>query len=85
MQTVDVVPCKGGHAQERSLIAELLARVCPGELWMADRNFCTSPILFGIAERGVFFLIWQHGKPPFWEPRSEPRRAKRIETGVAVE
>jgi hypothetical protein len=33
----------------------------PGDLWIADRNFCTLGFLFGIVNRGAFFLIRQHG------------------------
>jgi IS4 transposase len=50
-----------GHAQERSLLDEVLAKVAKRELWIADRNFCTLKFLFGIAAAGAFFLIRQHG------------------------
>jgi hypothetical protein len=41
MLATDMIPCEDAHAQERSLFADVLARVCPGEFWIADRNFCT--------------------------------------------
>ena len=48
-------PCEDGHAQERALLGEVLPTVEPGDLWMADRNFCTTGFLFGIAgSRGLF-------------------------------
>jgi len=56
-----VFPTEDGHAQERSLLAAVLARVQPRDLWIADRNFCTFPFLFGIARRQGYFLIRQHG------------------------
>ena len=37
----DVFLTEDGHAQERSLISEVLAVVRPKDLWSADRNFCT--------------------------------------------
>lgn len=51
-----------GHAQERSLLDEVLPSVAPKDLWIADRNFCTLKFLAGIAERSAFFLIRQHGQ-----------------------
>jgi Transposase DDE domain len=57
----DVFLTPDGHAQERSLLEGVLAVVRQGELWIADRNFCTLGFLFGIAERLGFFIIRQHG------------------------
>ena len=48
---VDLVPCEDGHAQERSLLPELLERIRAGIVIVADRNFCTSKFLFGLAAR----------------------------------
>lgn len=56
-----MIPCEDAHAQERSLTPELLALVNPGDCWVADRNFCTQPILFGIAAADSHFVIRQHG------------------------
>jgi len=57
---IDMIPCEDGHAQERSLFGRLLALVKSGELWIADRNFCTAEFLYSIVERGAAFLIRQH-------------------------
>jgi hypothetical protein len=65
---VDVVACEDGHAQERALLGEVLALVEPGDLWLGDRNFCTTGFVFGIATRGSFFLIRQHASTLTWEP-----------------
>jgi hypothetical protein len=50
-----------GHAQERSLLDEVLTSVRAKDLWIADRNFCTLKFLFGIAEGKAAFVIRQHG------------------------
>lgn len=50
-----------GHAQERSLLDDVLRTVGEKELWIADRNFCTLKFLFEIADKSAFFLIRQHG------------------------
>ncbi|WP_228060506.1 MULTISPECIES: hypothetical protein [unclassified Coleofasciculus] len=39
---------KTGHAQERSLLPNILATVEEGDVWIADRNFCTMNFLSGI-------------------------------------
>jgi hypothetical protein len=51
-----------GHAQERSLLDEVLETVREQDLWIADRNFCTHKFLFEIARKLAFFLIRQHGQ-----------------------
>lgn len=56
----NVFLAESGHAQERSLINEVLPTVKEGDLWIADRNFCTLPFFFGIIRRKGFFLIRQH-------------------------
>jgi IS4 transposase len=61
MLATDVVPCEDGHAQERSLLDAVLAKVVARDVWIADRNFCTRKFLLGIAQRLGFFLIRQHG------------------------
>jgi hypothetical protein len=63
----DIIFCEDGHAQERSLFDELLQHVGPQELWMADRNFATSKLLVGIAEKSACFLIRRHASLPLIE------------------
>ena len=60
MLLTDVFPCEDGHAQERSLLPQVLPTVQAADLWIADRNFCTTGFLFGIAARSAAFLIRQH-------------------------
>lgn len=82
---IDTIPCEDGHAQERSMTAQILALVESGELWVADRNFCTTALLFGIDDRGGSFVIRQHGSTLTWETAG-PRRAKgRCDTGEVFE
>jgi IS4 transposase len=56
----DVFLCEDGHAQERSLLEEVLTRVRPHDLWIADRNFGTTGFMSGIDARGAAFIIRQH-------------------------
>src|SRR5205814_8395980 len=57
----DVFLTPDGHAQERSLLDDVLAVVQPDDLWIADRNFCTLKFLAEIARRLGFFALRQHG------------------------
>lgn len=57
----DVFLTPDGHAQERTLLDEVLTSVQAKDLWIADRNFCTLKFLFGIAAAKAAFAIRQHG------------------------
>lgn len=58
----DVFLTPDGHAQERSLLDDVLQVVQERDVWIADRNFCTLKFLFEIAKRLGFFIIRQHGQ-----------------------
>ena len=85
MLVTDVFPCEDGHAQERSLLGSVLETVHPRDVWVADRNFCTTDSLFGIARRDGCFVIRQHGATLFIEWMGERRPCGRSETGAVFE
>ena len=62
MLITDVFLSEDGHAQERSLIAQVLHHVEEDQLWIEDRNFCTLGLMFGMARRGAAFAVRQHGQ-----------------------
>ena len=62
MLITDVILSEDGHAQERSLIPEVLQRVEANQLWIEDRNFCTLGLMFGMARRRAAFVVRQHGQ-----------------------
>jgi IS4 transposase len=64
MLITDVLLHEDGHAQERSMIPEVLDRVEADQLWIEDRNFCTLGLLFGMQRRGATFVVRQHGQLP---------------------
>jgi hypothetical protein len=80
----DVFPCEDGHAQERSLFTAVLRTVQAGDLWIADRNFCTRDLLCDIDARGASFVIRQHRGLPF-EIVSALHPLGRTETGHLAE
>ncbi len=82
---VDVVACEDGHAQERALLGEVLALVEPGDLWLGDRNFCTTGFLFGIADREGFFLIRQHASTLTWKLLGTRKRCGTTAAGTVYE
>jgi Transposase DDE domain len=85
MLATDVILCEDGHAQERSLLDQILPMVAPNDLWIADRNFCTTDFLFGIARGSGSFLIRQHAATLHWEFVGKRRACGRIETGKVFE
>lgn len=78
---VDMVCCEDGHAQERSYTDQILSQTQPRDVWIADRNFCTTGILFAIAARRGKFLIRQHASTLTYEPVGKSRSSGRCSTG----
>ena len=81
----ELILCEDGHAQERSLLPELLERIEAKKVIAADRNFCTTKFLFGLAARQAYFIIRQHKSTLFWRKLGKRTRIGRIETGVLYE
>jgi hypothetical protein len=82
---IDVVPCEDAHAQERSLLDTILETVAENDVWVADRNFCTTAFLFGVAGREGFFVIRRHATTLTWERESDWTAAGRTDTGTLAE
>lgn len=80
----DVIPCEDGHAQERSLTEEIIEAVLRGDCVIADRNFCTTRIVFGIARRPAFFIIRQHKSNLVWKCHGKQRLVGKDERGRAI-
>lgn len=85
MLATDVFPCEDGHAQERRLLSQVLTTVEASDLWIADRNFCTTGFLFGIAKRRAAFLIRQHKQTLRCELLGERRKIGRCPKGMIYE
>jgi hypothetical protein len=81
---IDVFPCEDGHAQERSLFAEVLETVEPRDLWIEDRNFCTVGFILGVAARQGFVLVREHKGLP-WQALGELIYIGRVDTGTVYE
>ena len=80
----DVFPCEDGHAQERALLEQVIPTVVKGEVWIADRNFCTFGFLSAIDEREAHFVIRQHGNMTC-EPAGPLKKLGPVEGGVVYQ
>ena len=81
----DLLPCEDAHAQERACMGPILERAEPGELWIADRNFCTRNILAGWHRRGSAFIVREHGRTPNPTALTALQAQGRVDTGVVAE
>lgn len=82
---VDLMPGEDGHAQERTLMPPLLEQAQPGDLWIADRNFSTRPIILGWHKQRAGFIVREHGASPNPRVLEKRRRIGKIETGTVYE
>jgi hypothetical protein len=80
----DVIVCQDAHAQERSLLDQVVAKLCERDLWMADRNFCVKHFLLAIAKALGFFIIREHEQLNY-RVLSKLHRRGRVETGEVWE
>ena len=80
----DIIPCEDGHAQERSLLDQVLPILQPRDLLIDDRNFCTISFLFGIARRDARFITRQHGRMP-WQSHGDRHYVSKCKTGHVYE
>jgi IS4 transposase len=80
----DVFPCEDGHAQERSLLGQVVPTIRAGELWIDDRNFCTFEMMWETDAREAFFVTRLHGNTTC-EPRGGRVLVGRTDTGTVYE
>lgn len=82
---VDFVPCEDGHAQERSLLTAIIDDLQPGQVWIADRNFCTAALLWEIQCNQSFFVVREHAQNVRWTAAGAEQPSGRTETGQVLE
>ncbi len=85
MLAIDMFPCEDGHAQERSLLPQVLPTIQQGDVIVADRNFCTMGFFAGVADRGAGFIIRQHKQTLRWDSEGDCFEQGRIDTGGVYE
>lgn len=84
MLATHMIPCEDGHAQERSLFSEILDLVDVNDVWVDDRNFCTSGLLGGIADKSAFYVTRHHAGMKFVS-EGTVHRCGRTDTGEVFE
>jgi Transposase DDE domain len=86
---LDLILEEDAHCQERALVDRVTAE--PGQLWIADRNFCIRSLLFRIARAGAPYLVrWHRSTLPFratsrLRPRGRCASGRIFEQAVEVE
>jgi Transposase DDE domain len=81
----DLVLCPDAYTQERALLGDLLPRVGANDLWVADRNFCTTRFVFGVLQRQGFVVVRQHRRNLPCHPLGRTRKCGNTSTGVLYE
>ena len=80
-QVVDLVACEDAYESERTAVMPLFDSAGAGQIWIADRHFCTRTILQRCHEAGASFIVRQHSKHPVIVQEGPWRDAGRCETG----
>ncbi len=81
---IDVFPCEDGHAQERSLLGDVLSTVTARDLWINDRNFCVVSFLCGIDDKDAYYINRLHANFP-WKSLGKEKYLGETETGKVYE
>ena len=81
----DMVACEDAHESERVGVLPLIERAQCGQLWIADRHFCTHTILDSLARTGAHFLVREHAKHPRVAQQGDWSKPQRTDTGAVCE
>jgi len=81
----DVVLCEDAYTQERALLTQILPRVQANDLFVADRNFCTTRFVFGISAAKASVIVRQHRSTLPCQALDRLRRCGTTKTGVVYE
>jgi hypothetical protein len=81
---IDAAASEDAYTSERELVRSLLLAAVAHQLFVADRHFCTTEILFRILEGQASFVIRQHPSLR-WFALKEVEFVGRVETGEVWE
>jgi Transposase DDE domain len=84
MLVTEVLCCEDGHAQERAVLPEVFSLVEKRDVWVADRNFCTTEFWFTLDQRRACGVIRHHANLS-WQPVTKRRYVGRTDTGRVYE
>ena len=81
----DLVLEEDAYTQERALLTQILPRLQAKDLVVADRNFCTTRFVFGVAGQKAFTIVRQHRVNLPCTPISELKKCGESGTGTVYE
>jgi IS4 transposase len=81
----DMVGCEDAYTSERAAVPPLLDRAQAGQLWIADRHFCTEAILNSLHTAQSHFLVREHSTHPRLLEQGPWQECGRVETGTVYE
>ena len=81
----DMVACEDAHESERVGVLPLIGCAQCGQLWIADRHFCTHTILDSLARTGAHFLVREHAKHPMVAQQGDWSEPTHTDTGAVRE
>ena len=81
----DMAAREDAHESERAGAMSLLDGAGPGQVWIADRHFCTGAVLQGWQEAGAGFIVREHGRHPRLAGQGEWQGRGRTGTGQVRE
>ncbi|MHC8349606.1 IS4 family transposase [Pseudomonas sp. RT4P38] len=84
-QVVDLQPCEDAYASERVGVLPLLENASRGQLWMADRLYCTLPVMEACEDAGASFIIREPSKHPRLLQESDWQEPVAVEAGSVRE
>jgi IS4 transposase len=84
MLVTQVLCCEDGHAQERAALPQVVPLIAARDLWIADRNFCTTEFWFALAARKAYGVIRHHANLS-WQSVSKRTYCGRSATGRVSE
>ncbi|RYE72039.1 MAG: IS4 family transposase [Oxalobacteraceae bacterium] len=82
---VDLQPCEDAYASERVSVLPLLKNARMGQLWMADRLYCTLPVLQACEQTGASFIVREPSKHPTMLEQGSWQACGVIESGAVRE
>ena len=74
----DVFPVEDGHAQERSLLDQVLPTIEKNDVLVMDRNFAVRSFLAGITKQQAYYIVRKH-KGLAWSVAGEEKYAGKDE------
>ena len=81
----DMIAGEDAHQSERTLAIPLLQGAKAGQIWIADRHFCTRTLLTGWDTAEACFIVREHAKHPRLASRGTWRDCGRTDTGTVRE